>query len=249
MQMNTTLRCLTVVTAAIFFCACFPQAYSPSLDLGYDQLRRGQVRLGGGLELAPHGESAEESTVGVLPAALVHTAVGLSANTEFHLKFQSNVFNGVGTVIGANIRVFHDSYEDVLVLPRVGVSSIAGYQPGYGGGVAVVWRGRIKEKRASWGGLGYYRGWYDGFVSGGFSGAAESGEFQGGAAVLHLGGSKKLNEGIQFNFELNPMVQWDQYHRNAAFVPAAKLGIAWNLNERRHLAAEKARKKVNLSGR
>lgn len=243
MKTIALFRQITLLLIGLFLCSCFPHAYSPSLDLAHDNLRRGQVRLGGALELAPHAESASLGDAGVLPAVQAQAAFGLSTNSELHLKMFSNGFNGVGAVLSGSLRVSHGEKTDVLLMPRIGTSSIFG-SGGQGGGGAVVLRKRNSSKLATWGGLGYYHGWYEGMASSGFD-VAESGRHNGNAFAFHLGGSYKLSDVTQLSFEFNPLVQRDSYFNRSAFVPAAKVGVSFTLNERRYLEAERARKLKN----
>lgn len=239
MKTITIFRQITLLLTGLFLCSCFPHAYSPSLDLAHDNLRRGQVRLGGGIELAPHGESADQGEPSVIPAIQAKAAFGLSTNSELHLKLYTDGFNGVGAVVSGNLRVAQGEKTDLLLMPRIGTTSLSG-GGGYGGGGAVVARRRLGSKLATWGGLGYYRGKYNGELLPSSDVPVNAGH-NGSALALHLGTSWKISKTTQLNFELNPIVQRDSYFNQSTFVPSGKIGVSFTLNERRYLEAERAR--------
>jgi len=209
------VRLAGVSLLAIFLAGCSSHAYSPALNLPRHQLEKGEIEVGGGLELAPHAEAPASNDPSLQLGGHLRLAVGVTDNVSLTAK-AAGYFSNLFVALSAPVRVFTSPANDILVVPRFGATNL-----GYGGGAALVWRSRPTYGISTFFGPAWYRGYYPNDE---YKNEAEENP-RGDAYGFHLGLNVRVGQNSSLNLETIPLYQYDDFHEKGVVIPSLSLGF------------------------
>lgn len=231
----TLARLLGCTLLACLMLSCSAPGYSPSLGLGVNQLTHRDSRLAVSFEKTPNALSAREEGPLTSNSLSFRYERALSDNFTFRTKlfFAQSVVDdnnqhygvGVGLSLGFIISYPLGLKSDFLIAPRFQTASPGLFgDSGNGGGLAILVRHRLRPNLAIYGGPAAYFG-----KTAGGSISLDGGGFvtpRGRALGGHLGVSVDITPTNNFNLEVSPLRQQDNFYNRAVWIPTLQLAYA-----------------------